>query len=526
MMEIMKGFPFFTIFCIGLLRFSEPVAFCSLFPYIYRYIKQFGVPDESVAIYSGYLSSIFPLTQFFFSVPLGHISDRYGYKPVVIFGLLGTAFAMLIFGFAGSYKVAFIARMLMGAVNSNVAILRTMIGSVVKDRNHQAIAFLIIPLLYNVGSVIGPMIGGSPLLVPSGSLPEDPSSYQEFIHQHPFAMPNIVVAIFILLSTTIGILFIKETNPRATYRDYGSELGDMILKKLGFDPEIKTSDLNSDTTQIEGLETEESPLIRDVFESIESDEDSDDSASVGPMSPRIANMVRRYSEHSSIREISTNYQILTPPVIHSIFANLILFFHLTIQAEFFPVFLAGPKPKMLKFPFTMSGGFDLSITEIGNILALTGFSGIATMLFFPVLDRYFKSSIIYQVSILPLPLIFFSIPFVMFTIPEYSHYSSKVHIYLLYSLSILYELLICIAIPVIALMIHRVAPPKHKGLVNSIALSMSSLARSMGPMVWGYLMSYFDSINFGGGSWFILSGICLIAVVQSFFLIDHEEHEE
>lgn len=524
----MKGFPYLTVFCIGLLRFSEPVAFCSLFPYIYRYIKQFGVPDESVAIYSGYLSSIFPLTQFFFSVPLGHISDRYGCKPVVVFGLLGTAVAMLVFGFASSFKVAFIARMLMGAVNSNIAILRTMIGSVVKDRNQQAIAFLVIPLLYNVGSVIGPMIGGNTLLVPSGKpLPEDPSSYQKFIHEHPFAMPNIVVAVFIVLSTTFGILFLKETNPRATYRDYGAELGDKILLKLGFEPEIKRGPSNI-SQQPPQVVNEESRLIEDVFESIESDEDSDGSASVGAMSPRIANTVRRYSEHSSIAEITTNYKILTAPVIHSIFANVILFFHLTIQAEFYPVFLAGPKPEVLKFPFTMSGGFDLSITKIGNILALTGFCGIATMLFFPVLDRYFKSSIIYQVSISPLPLIFFSLPFVMFTIPEYSNYSPKVHMILLYAISILYELLICVAIPVIALMIHRVAPPKHKGLVNSIALSLSSLARSTGPMVWGYLMSYFDSINFGGGSWFILSGICLIALVQSFFLIDeeHDEHEE
>ena len=149
--ESLRGFPVWQMSVVCLLRFSEPIAFTSLFPYVYFMIRDFGIVNDptKISAYTGYLLALFAFFQFLMCVQWSRISDRVGRKPILLCGITGTAVSMLVFGFAPNFYVALFARSLLGALNGNIAVLRTVIGEVATERRHQAVAFSILPLLWN-----------------------------------------------------------------------------------------------------------------------------------------------------------------------------------------------------------------------------------------------------------------------------------------------------------------------------------------------------------------------------------------
>lgn len=106
-------------FPTALCRICEPIAFMSIFPYIYYMIKDFNITeDESkISVYAGMVTSAFTLAEFSTGVMWGRLSDKFGRKPILLMGLLGTAISALIFGFAESLPVALFARAMGGLLN-------------------------------------------------------------------------------------------------------------------------------------------------------------------------------------------------------------------------------------------------------------------------------------------------------------------------------------------------------------------------------------------------------------------------
>lgn len=107
-----------------------------------------GSGDESDAsFYSGLLVSAYAVAEAVTAVGWGTLSDHYGRKPVVLFGLGGVAISSLIFGFAKSYWVALLARLIGGALNGNVSVMQTMVAEMVKHPEHER-EFLMTPHVY------------------------------------------------------------------------------------------------------------------------------------------------------------------------------------------------------------------------------------------------------------------------------------------------------------------------------------------------------------------------------------------
>jgi MFS family permease len=82
------------------------------------------------------------------------------------------------------------------------------------------------PLVFSIGSIIGPVIGGAlanPLNKQSGDMSDGP-----FLWNFPYVLPNLVSAIFFTISMLIGILFLRETGVQY-FRDYGIVIGDKII---------------------------------------------------------------------------------------------------------------------------------------------------------------------------------------------------------------------------------------------------------------------------------------------------------
>lgn len=93
--------------------------------------------DEDASFYAGLLISAFAMAEASTAMIWGSISDRLGRKPIVLIGLAGTALSSLIFGFAKSYWVALLARVVGGLLNGNVAVMQTMVAEMVKKPEHE-----------------------------------------------------------------------------------------------------------------------------------------------------------------------------------------------------------------------------------------------------------------------------------------------------------------------------------------------------------------------------------------------------
>lgn len=80
---------------------------------------------------------------------------------MIVCGLLGTVLATLAFGFSTSFTEAVISRTAAGLLNGNVGVIRTMVAEMVVERAHQAKAFSVMPFVWSLGSILGPILGGA-----------------------------------------------------------------------------------------------------------------------------------------------------------------------------------------------------------------------------------------------------------------------------------------------------------------------------------------------------------------------------
>lgn len=102
-----------------MVRFAEPLALTSVFPYLPEMIQSFGVPKEEVAKWAGMTSAVFSVAQSITAVPWGWTSDTIGRKPTIIIGLLCTMVCFIFWGSSTSLYMAIAVRGIQGASNGN-----------------------------------------------------------------------------------------------------------------------------------------------------------------------------------------------------------------------------------------------------------------------------------------------------------------------------------------------------------------------------------------------------------------------
>jgi MFS family permease len=88
-----------------------------------------------------------------------------------------------------------------------VGIIRTMVAEMVPEKELQPRAFSIMPLVWSLGSVIGPSFGGF-FAQPAKQYPAIFGD-MAFFKQYPYALPNLVATIFFLISLASASLFLK-----------------------------------------------------------------------------------------------------------------------------------------------------------------------------------------------------------------------------------------------------------------------------------------------------------------------------
>lgn len=151
------------LFVITLARLSEPLTQTSLGSYLYYQLQSFdkSLPDATIAYQAGIIQAAFPFAQFLTAMFWGRIADAHygGRKRVLYIGLLGTMCSIVGFGFSQNFPMAVACRCLGGVLNGNIGVMRTMISEIIKEKKYQSRAFLILPMTFNIGIIIGPILG-------------------------------------------------------------------------------------------------------------------------------------------------------------------------------------------------------------------------------------------------------------------------------------------------------------------------------------------------------------------------------
>ncbi|PWY90065.1 MFS multidrug transporter [Aspergillus heteromorphus CBS 117.55] len=513
------AFPVRQLFVLALCRICEPIAFMSIFPYVYQMVESFHVTDNDrkIALYAGMITSSFTFAEFSAGMFWGRMSDRIGRKPVLVMGLIGTAISMVVFGFAPNLATAMVARALGGLLNGNIGVLQTTVAEIVTVKEHQPRAYSIMPFVWCLGSIIGPAVGGA-LAQPCDNYPwlfQRDTIFDRF----PFLLPNLVCIVVLVSGVVVGLLFLEETHPEKKHRrDPGLALGNWLIAKVWGSPaELShATDAKAEATgdddyfdydavpPPEYRSTESSPRLSPVKESdspLSADDDIEGQMKGQP---------------------SATPKAFTKQVIFNIVAYGILAYHSVSFDQLMPIFLSTPKPDGdVILPLKFTGGLGLATKKIGFMLAVQGvYSMIAQLWLFPFVVRHFGTLRVFRFVLLVWPPLYLMVPYLIL-LPEQLQ-TAAAYVALITKIT-----LHVIAFPATAILLANAAPSsKVLGSINGAAASTASLSRAFGPTVTGLLHSKGLESGYSVIAWWACGFVCVLGAIESFWMEEPEREQE
>ncbi|KAK6433962.1 hypothetical protein LTR95_009851, partial [Oleoguttula sp. CCFEE 5521] len=500
---------------LTLSRLSEPLTQTSLQSYMFYQLKSFtdangnAPSDSTVARQAGMLAAAFTFAQFLTAIMWGRLADSemFGRKRVILIGLLGTCIGSLGFGFSKSFATAMFWRAVGGMLNGNMGVMRTMISEIVKEKKYQSRAFLLLPMTFNIGVIIGPLLGGL-LADPVGSYPHlfGPGGSiggregVRWLMAFPYALPNVVNAGF-LFGSAMGVTFgLEETLEALRGKpDYPLRFSRWVLRTIlqrrpaqEYTPLGETDNATDDLELRAGAKVEKLKVKRKL----------------------------------PLRRIWTRNVLLT------LLSHGLLAMHVGTFNNLWFVFLSTPrydanptgsKKSTLQLPtnyrphlpFTFTGGLALPPRSIGTALAIMGFIGITMqLLLYPRVSFRLGTTTSLRYSFLLFPIAYFIVPFLA-VIPSTlaaPGQASGALVWLCITLVLLVQVTArTFALPSTTILVNNCCPhPSVLGTIHGIAQSVSSATRTVGPVLAGYI--YGVGLNKGivGMAWW---GMCIIAVM-------------
>ncbi|HLL52367.1 MAG TPA: MFS transporter, partial [Myxococcaceae bacterium] len=119
----------------------------------------YGVKFDASPFVVGLLLSVYSLMQLLFAPVLGRLSDRYGRRPVLLYSVAGSLAGYLLFAFARSLPLLFLARVVDGISGGNISTAQAYISDVTTKEN-RAKGMGMVGAAFGLGFILEPGIGG------------------------------------------------------------------------------------------------------------------------------------------------------------------------------------------------------------------------------------------------------------------------------------------------------------------------------------------------------------------------------
>ncbi|KAF7312025.1 Major facilitator superfamily multidrug-resistance DHA1 sub-family [Mycena indigotica] len=247
--------PKFQVFILLFIQFAEPVTALVIYPFIMQFIRDIGITggDESkTGYFAGIIESVFFLAECLTVFWFGRASDRYGRRPVLLFGPFGLALSMLGFGMSKYFWSMVVFRCMQGAFNGNIGVAKSVMAEI-SDSTNIAEIYALLPLMWTAGVTIGPFIGGT-FANPAATFPGSLGKIHVF-QQYPYLLPCAMAASLAFLAFTFGFLGLKESLPSAIAKQKKSRQG------------TETEPLLSDSEEVSGEEAsiDSPPPLRELI---------------------------------------------------------------------------------------------------------------------------------------------------------------------------------------------------------------------------------------------------------------------
>lgn len=523
---------------LTLARLSEPLTQTSLQAYMFYQLKSFKTAsgetpsDSTVAQQAGVLAAAFTFAQFLTAIMWGRLADseRLGRKKVILIGLFGTAIGSLGFGFSGSFATAVFWRGMGGMLNGNMGVMRTMISEIVKEKKFQSRAFLLLPMTFNIGVIIGPLLGGlladpvgsyPHIFGPGGSIGGEKGVW--WLTRWPYALPNVVSACF-LTGSALGVTFgLEETLEALRDKpDYGLRFSRWVARTLLFRRESAHQ-----------------------YAALVNREHAEADVEMSAITSKKTGQSTKTKQKLPFRRIWTS-NILFTLLAHGILAmhvgtfnNLWFVFLSTPRYDSDPAHQSGenaekslqlPKGYHAHAPFTFTGGLALPPPSIGTALAILGVIGISLqLLLYPRISFRLGTTTSFRFSLLLFPVSYFLVPFLA-TIPSSLPAPAQASGILVW-LSITLVLLVQVtartfALPSTAILVNNACPhPSVLGTIHGIAQSVASAARTFGPVFFGMLYGVGLEKGVVGLAWWCMAGVAVLGAVAGTWVREGDGHE-
>lgn len=465
----------------------------SVFPYsgymVLDLLPEKATP-ESAGTYAGVLAASFMLGRFATAYSWGTIADTYGRVVCLQASMILSAIFSILFGLSTSYRMAILFRICLGAANSVTSTAKTLASEISPTEQLEQRAMGLVIGMRSWGFLLGPAIGGF-LADPVQQYPDAGSwlTGMQLVNEFPFILPNVLVAIFCILSSLSIYFFVDETleNRRewtllsmsyTCYKDIRS--GMKYLWK-----HVRSSLLSKPEHQ---------------------NENAANTSAIGESSNLLPQ--QRQQSFSSHQSSSSVWGI--PSTREHLIVMWIFSFVVVVIDEAFPL-----------FSMSTIGGLSLQESAIGKILSLAG-------VLFAAGQYVVYSAVIHRVGLYPAIVLggFFGlVPAVLIPISVYlqNHNQPRwmVHGYLSLLLG-LSKIMACMCFSSLAIATNKTVPHHLRAKMNGIAVLGSSVAKGLGPLFAGALVSFsFSSIGVipaSYGSIIIFGTIGLLGVGASCLL--------
>ncbi|KAI1426493.1 major facilitator superfamily domain-containing protein [Xylaria sp. FL1777] len=515
-------FPLKQLTILAICRFSEPIAFNSILAYTYVMVQDLnGGEDKDTAFYAGLLVSAYAVAEALTAIGWGALSDRYGRKPVVLFGLCGVAISSLIFGLAKNYWVALLARFIGGALNGNVAVMQTMVAEMVKVPEHEPAAYASQPFVWTLGGIFGSAMGGflaQPATFYPSLFPAD-----GIFGRYPYLLPNLVSVVIIVLAIAQGVIFLEETNPRAKlFRGNTKEIAEGEEAVLDDNDDSRVDE----RTPLTRTQRAQHPRISAVSERPAILEEG------LPVAVEQSFDLRRTS-FGTVHSIQFTPEAQTssgsPPTIIEEYtgptfnftiimltvALVLVSYHQMAFATLLPTHLLD-RPAAPRGRLDLIGGLGYTVHDVGVYLAVNGVMGLLIQgLIFPIFVDRVGVWHSFVLNVVLYPLSYVVMPF-LGALPTYLQSPG------IYLAMVLQSFFGIIVIPTALILLKNATPSSTiLGRVNGLAMSGCCFARTVSPPLVGIIYA-------AGGSaaaWFSCAGVAVLGILQLFWVPREHVHD-